>query len=95
MVDFFPFNDFLVKSLKIHNFVNNGPIFIWFVLNDAEYDYLQLFFWVKVEFMKNKTSLRGGSTDRLRWRQLARRSPHHSNRVRQSKIFKVRSKIQK
>ena len=37
MVDFFHFNDFLPKTLKIHNFANNHLIFTGFVLNDFFY----------------------------------------------------------
>jgi len=91
-VDFSNFSKFLVKTLKIHNFVNNRPIFTGFVLNDVEYEYLQLFFCIKVEFMKNKTSLGGPPSDSPGWRQLARRSPHHSTGLRYHENFKVRSK---
>ena len=75
MVDFSNFNDFLVKILKIHNFANNSPIFTGFVLNDVEYDYLHFFFCIKVEFMKNKPSLRGPpqtSQGGGSWRAVAR-----------------------
>jgi len=44
----------LVKTLKIHNFANNRPIFTGFVLNDVEYEDLHLFFCIKVDFIKNK-----------------------------------------
>ena len=44
MVDFSHFNEFLVKTLKIHNFANNRPIFTGFLLNDVKYKDLQLFF---------------------------------------------------
>jgi len=91
-VDFSNFNDFFVKILKIHNFVNNRPIFTGLVLNDVEYEYLQLFFCIKVEFMKNKASLEGTPSDFPGWRQLARRSPDHSARVRYLENFKVRMK---
>ena len=56
MVDFLNFYDFFPKTLKFRNFANNHPILVWFVLNDVEYDSLQLFFCIKVEFIKNKES---------------------------------------
>ena len=54
MVDFSHFNEFLVKTLKIHIFANNRPIFTGFLLNDVEYKDLQLFFCIKLDFIKNK-----------------------------------------
>ena len=54
MVDFSHFNEFLVKTLKIHNFANNRPIFTGFLLNDVFYRVLHLFFYIKIDFIKNK-----------------------------------------
>ena len=54
MVDFSHFNEFFVKTLKIHNFANNHSIFTGLVLNDVEYKDLQLFFCIKINFIKNK-----------------------------------------
>jgi hypothetical protein len=58
MVDFSNFFQVFVKTLKFYNFANNHPILAWFDLNDVEYEDLQLFFCMNVEFIKNKTSLR-------------------------------------
>ena len=86
------FNEFLVKTSKFHNFVNNGSIFTWFVLNDVEYEDLQLFFCVKVDFIKNKKVLGGGPDALLLWRPPARRSPDPPASLPYSKNFKVQSK---
>jgi hypothetical protein len=91
-VDFSNFSQVLVKISKFHNFANNGPIFIWFVLNDVFYRVLQLFFCVKVEFIKNKACLGGPPSDSPGWRQSARHTRHHSTRVRYHENFKVRMK---
>jgi hypothetical protein len=92
MVEFLNFFKVFTKTLKFHNFANNRPIFIWFVLNDVFYRVLHLFFCIKVEFMKNKTSLGGPSCAVLPSRLPASRSPDHPCRLRTLKIFKVRSK---
>ena len=86
------FNEFLVKTSKFHNFVNNGRIFTWFVLNDVEYEDLQLFFCVKVDFIKNKKVLGGGPDALLLRRPPARRSPDPPASLPYSKNFKVQSK---
>ena len=49
IVDFSIFSDFLLKTFKIYNFVNNGPIFTRLVLNDVFYCVLQLFFCIKLD----------------------------------------------
>ena len=54
MVDFSHFNEFLVKTLKIHNFANNHSIFTGLVLNYLFYRVLHFFFWIKLNFIKNK-----------------------------------------
>ena len=65
MVDFFHFNEFLVKTLKIHNFANNRPIFTGFLLNDVFYRVLHLFFYIKLNFIKNKKVIQFQSQARL------------------------------
>jgi hypothetical protein len=48
-VDFSIFSDFLVKTFKMHNFVNNGLIFTRIVLNYLFYQGLQLFFCMELD----------------------------------------------
>ena len=91
-VEFSNFFQVFAKTLKFHNFVNNGRIFTWFVLNDVEYEDLQLFFCVKVDFIKNKKVLGGGPDALLLWRPPARRSPDPPASLPYSKNFKVQSK---
>ena len=92
MVEFSNFFKVLPKTLKFNNFANNGRIFTWFVLNDVEYEDLQLFFWVKVDFIKNKKVLGGGPDALLLWRPPARRSPDPPASLRYPENFKVPSK---
>ena len=65
MVDFSHFNEFLVKTLKIYIFANNRPIFTGFLLNDVKYKDLQLFFCIKLNFIKNKKVIQLQSKARL------------------------------
>ena len=63
--DFFNFNEFLVKTLKIHIFANNRPIFTGLVLNYLFYRVLHFFFCIKVDFIKNKKVIQLQSKARL------------------------------
>ena len=49
IVDFLNFSDFLLKTFKIYNFVNNGLIFTGIVLNDVFHCVLQLSFCIKLD----------------------------------------------